>query len=61
MMLLAAVKEAVADAEAEISQEEVAQTGSGPSRPRARQDGGAAPSCSDIGFILSNGGMRLPP
>ena len=39
MKLSATVKEAVADAEAETSQEEVAQSSSGTPRPRTRQDG----------------------
>src|SRR5205823_116685 len=41
LKLSVTVKEAVADAEAEISQEEVAQAGSGAPRPGTRQDGGA--------------------
>src|SRR5215510_6482251 len=41
MKLSATVKEAVADAEVEISQEAVAQADPGAPRPRTRQDGGA--------------------
>jgi hypothetical protein len=39
MKLSATVKEAVADAEVEVSQEEGAEAGSGATRPRTRQDG----------------------
>jgi len=41
MKLSATAKEAVADAQVEMSQEEATEAGAGAARPRTRQDGGS--------------------